>query len=209
MLHTASLLVALLLSGCADPAPSATPAGTAVAPPPASSSGTREPFALRSPEGTSPAASPAAMPAGADVDPRSLADSAFNDAMTAFETGQPTAAVLVPRAVTAYQSLPQLDSDGLFHLALLHVVGGDAKAARLTAEQILTQRPTHLLGLAVAGRAAKALGEDDAARGYAKRLLAAWDAEQGRMPEYVDHAVLLPKYREEALALVGGAAGSP
>ncbi|MFZ5481372.1 MAG: hypothetical protein ACOZNI_31720 [Myxococcota bacterium] len=152
------------------------------------------------PSFTLPSASSAAPVA---ADPRAAADQAFNDAMQAFETGQPTAGTAVPRAIAAYEAVGQLDTDGLFHLALLHLAAGDAKAARITSEQVLAQRPTHLLALASAGKAATQLGDAAAAKGYYERLDAAFDAEQGKVPEYAHHAVLLPIYREEAKKALG------
>lgn len=137
---------------------------------------------------------------------RAAADIAFNEAMTAFETGGPTASILVPSAIERYQRLLQLDSDGLFHLALLQAAAGDAKASRLTAEQILAQRGTHLLGLGIACRAASLQGDDIGGRAYAQRLVTAWGSEQGSLPEYLDHRVLLDRYHADALAMTAGSA---
>lgn len=144
----------------------------------------------------------AAPAAPAAVSGRAAADVAFNEAMTAFETGAPTASVLVPRAIESYQRLPQLDPDGLFHLALLQAAAGNAKAARLTAEQMLAQRGSHLLGLGVACRAAVLQGDDAGGRAYARRLVTAWESEQGGLPEYLDHRVLLDRYHADALAIL-------
>lgn len=205
MARIALAFVTLVLVGCdetATPSPTAPSSTAPSSTAPASSVAAAPPAFVLPPAMLSAPTGPAAP---AVSGPRALADAAFNDAMRAFETGQPTAAALVPRALTAYQSVGQLDTDGLFHLALLHLAAGDPKSARLTAEQILVQRPVHILALATAGRAATSMGDADAARAYYRRFLAAWDTEQGQMPEYVDHAALLQGYREEALTIVGGA----
>lgn len=150
-----------------------------------------------------PAAAPA-LPA-APADPRALADQAFNTAMQAHETGDvDTAAVALPRALAAYQALPELDADGHFHVAVLLLANAQPERALVEAELVLAGRPTHLLALGVATRAALAAGDPARARAYAARTVAAYEAEQGQVAEYEHHGAALPIYREEARRLVEG-----
>lgn len=178
----------LLLLACDSPPSTREPIGPAATPAPA-------------PAEAAVAPAPPATPAEPKP-PRAVADEAFNAAMRAYEGGSPEAATLVPRAIAAYGALPTVDSDGLFHLALLHLAAGDAAAARTTCEQGLARHPAHLLLLATAGKAAGKLGDAAGAQGYYQRLVAAWDQPREPLPEYEDHDRLLPIYQQEALGFL-------
>ncbi len=141
-------------------------------------------------------------------DPRTVADQLFNRAMTAHETGQADqAAVFLPEAIAAYRQLEPLDADGLFHLALLQLANGDPAAARTTADRIVIVAPNHLLGLAVAAEASEQSAPNDA-RALWQRYLDAYDAEQGRRPEYAHHQQLLPLLSERARNFIAAAPGT-
>ena len=190
-------------SSAPSPAPSSAPspaAAPAAAPLDLDVSGKRADLPwLQPPRG--PAASPA--PAAA-TDPRTRADQAFNVAMRAHETGDvATARLALPDALAAYAALPELDTDAGFHVAVLLVASGEPAQAVTTVEAVLASRPTHILALGVGQRAALAAGDTQAARGYAARLLAAYDAEQGQVAEYEHHSVALPIYRQQAADLLG------
>jgi uncharacterized membrane-anchored protein len=133
-------------------------------------------------------------------DPRTDADRLFNRVMAAAEEGrQEEVDQFMPMALQAYQMIPSLDHDGLFHLAILHETAGDFEMARATAEQILRDVPNHILGLGVAGSAAAAAGDRAAARDYFTRLVAGYGTEAGTLrPEYVDHQVMVEEYRRIA-----------
>jgi hypothetical protein len=136
-------------------------------------------------------------------DPRTAADLLFNDAMMASETGDPSAASLLPRAVAAWEALPDRDADGDFHLAVLQQASGQAQAAMATVDRGLKRAPSHLLLLGVGLRAARDPGGDPAkARVYARQLLDAWEGEQGTRAEYAHHDLLLPVFQAEAAAAV-------
>jgi tetratricopeptide (TPR) repeat protein len=147
---------------------------------------------------------PAGM-GGFTGDLRTDADRLFNRVMTAAEAGdQPEVEQFMPMAKQAYEMVPDLDDDGLFHLAILYETAGEFDSARATAERILEGSPDHILGLGVAGTSALAAGDTAVAEGYFRRLLDAYPRESGRLvPEYTHHQVMLEEYERQARAVVG------
>jgi hypothetical protein len=135
-------------------------------------------------------------PPALDGTPREQADRLFNRIMAAREQGDTaTARFFAPMGIQAYQAAEPLDDDGLYHLATIHNVAGDHAAARQAAERTLERNPNHLLALAAAAEAAQGVGDEAAARGYYGRLVDAYNSEIGRpLPEYQDHARILPEY---------------
>ncbi len=110
----------------------------------------------------------------------------------------------MPMAIQAYGMVEDLDDDGLFHLALLHLTNGSFDEAQQTASRILADDPDHLLGLAVAAQAAEELGNAQESQEYWGRYLDAYDTEAGKpLPEYVDHQPVLPDYRRMAREATG------
>lgn len=138
--------------------------------------------------------------------PREQADRLFNRVMQEREAGNTERATFfMPMAITAYEQAAPLDHDGLYHLSILQTAAGDYAGARSNAEQILGDAPNHLLGLAAAAEAAGAAGDMDDARGFWQRFLDAFDTEKDKpLQEYLDHARILPQYRQDALEVVGG-----
>jgi tetratricopeptide (TPR) repeat protein len=150
-----------------------------------------------------PAADPSAegAPPPLTGTPREQADRLFNRIMTEQAGGDTTQAkFFVPMALQAYDMAGELDGDGLYHLSLLHALGGDFPSARSTAEKILATSPTHLLALSAAGNAARDQGDQAAAKKYYQRFLAAYDTESTRtdIPEYRDHGRAFPDLKAEA-----------
>lgn len=143
-------------------------------------------------------------PPPAPATPRDEADALFNQVMMASETNdRETLTQVLPGALAAYRALGALDDDGAYHVALLELVGAKFAEARATSATLLAKNPKHLLALAVSMRAAAGDGDTAAARDFAKRLLEAYDSESLRaLPEYQDHARMLPNYRAEAQAVV-------
>jgi len=134
--------------------------------------------------------SPTRAPDISNLTPEEQADRLFNRVMTLFEQSD-TARVqfLAPMAVEAYQRLPGLTLDQRYHLGRIGAVTGVPQLARAEADTILQQRPTHLLGLVLAAQAARMRGDETAARGYDRRLLAALASEEkAGLPEYAQHA---------------------
>src|SRR5690606_12320876 len=161
------------------------------------------------PVAAGPAAEGPGMPGGAPPPPltgtpREQADRLFNRIMQASAAGDSAeVSFFLPMALAAYRQAGPLDADGLYHLSVLEIAAGDPAAARATAERILETEPDHLLGLAAAARAARDAGENAAARRYYGRLLEVYDAQRQRaLPEYGDHAAILPLYQEEARGFV-------
>lgn len=138
--------------------------------------------------------------------PREQADRLFNRIMTEYDEGDTTnARFFVPMGIQAYQQAEPLDADGLYHLALIHNVAGEFAAARTTAERILSTNPNHLLGLAAAAEAAERAGDRAAARAYQQRFIALYETEVARrLPEYQDHARILPEHLAAARRGTGG-----
>lgn len=98
----------------------------------------------------------------------------------------------LPMAVQAYEQVATsqpLVADQRYHLGLLHEVAGDAAAARAQADTILRDDPTHLLGLALAARAAGLRNDTAAQRSFHQRLVAAEAEEMAKTtrPEYAAH----------------------
>ena len=151
-----------------------------------------------------PAAQPPPPAAPAEPSsPREVADSLFNEAMMASEQNdQGTLGQVLPGAIAAYRSLPGLDDDGTYHLALLELAGGQLTEARASCGKLLSKNPNHLLALGVAIRVAMKANDAAAARDLGQTLLKAYDAESVRqLPEYRDHERMLPTYRAEAMAV--------
>jgi Double zinc ribbon len=132
--------------------------------------------------------------------PREAADRLFNRVMTAVSAGDTAQArQFQPMAVMAYGRVEELDSDGRYHLAALHLVGGDFAAARAEAERILSGNPAHLFGLFTAAQAAEGAGNTGEAAALYRRFVDAYTAESSKpLPEYRDHAQALPSMLGQA-----------
>jgi len=124
----------------------------------------------------------------------------FNRVMRSNSAGD-TADVtfFLPKALVIYEQLNPSDSDGLYHYALLHQVGGSHQAALAKAQEGLAQVPDYLLLLAVAAEASAALGDESGARELYGHFLDVYDTEMGLMrPGYEHHQAIFPAYREAA-----------
>ncbi len=132
--------------------------------------------------------------------PREQADRLFNRIMTALDSGdRQQAEFFLPMGIQAYQMAGELDADGLYHLSLLQSAAGKPEDALQTAKQILTTSPDHLLGLGSAAQAALAAGDSATAADYWRHFLRVYDTESKKgLQEYVDHANVLPTYRQQA-----------
>lgn len=162
--------------------------------------------------GPIPSGGPAAGNPGAvdleSMTPRQAADRLFNRVMQNVSSGDTAAAKqFLPMAVAAYDRARPLDSDGRYHLAVLHLVGGDLEAARAHSDTILSGNPNHLFGLFTGAQAAQGRGDRAAAVSLFRRFLAAFEAEKARKDviEYADHSQALPAMKEEAERATQGA----
>ena len=151
-------------------------------------------------------AGPVAGPAGIDLSsmtPREAADRLFNRVMTAVAADDSTeASTFLPMAIAAFELAEPLDTDGKFHVVLLRLTGQFNAEALEGAEEILSEQPNHLLGLAIAGDASLALGDSASARRYYGRWLDAYESETAKdLLEYRDHAQMFPEMQVTAEAL--------
>ncbi len=135
--------------------------------------------------------------------PREAADRLFERVMTAASADNSTEVVqFLPMAIAAYGLVETLDADGRFHLALLHLTGQFNTEALEGAEEILSEQPNHLFGLATAGDASLALGDSASAREYYRRWSDAYETEMAKnLAEYQDHPGVFPEMQATAEAL--------
>jgi hypothetical protein len=124
------------------------------------------------------------------LSPQERADRLFNRVMTLSAEGKGDSVLFfAPMAISAYQMLSPMNADQRYDLGRIAEVAGAVPLARAQADTILSQNPTHLLGLILASRVAnlEQRGPDRAA--YSSRLLAAYQAESTKkLPEYERHA---------------------
>lgn len=123
------------------------------------------------------------------MSPDERADRLFNRVMRLSSEGKAdSAAFFGPMALGALEALAPLNAHRRYDMGLVALVSGDVSRATAQGDTILAQRPTHLLGLALAARAADARGDATASRNFRRRLLAAESAERASaLPEYADH----------------------
>jgi tetratricopeptide (TPR) repeat protein len=137
----------------------------------------------------------------ASANPRLAADQLFNQALTAYESGDSAAArQFIPMALSAYRGLAGLDLDGRYHVALLELAASQPRAALAQADTMLAQVPNHLFGLLVAASAHDQLGQPDRAADYYQLFLDAYtpDVAASRQ-EYLDHGRVLPARQQAAI----------
>jgi hypothetical protein len=133
-----------------------------------------------------------AGPAPPDISamsPAERADRLFDRVMRLHEQGKDDSVqFFAPMVLAAFQAIPDPTLDQRYDLGRVGEAVGLNDLAKAEADTILSQDPTHLLGLALAARAATAAKQPDAAHGYYKRLLAAEPAERKKkLPEYARH----------------------
>ncbi len=164
-------------------------------------------FRLGSDKGTPTATASAPMGAasGAPPDissmsPEERADRLFNRVMTYASNGKADSArFFAPMAMSAFEALAPLGAHGRYDLGLIALVAGDAGKAAAQSDSILEERPTHLLGLSLAARAADARGDPAAAKRFRARLVAAEKSERAAgLQEYSDHDADLKVALDEA-----------
>lgn len=113
----------------------------------------------------------------------------YNRVMSAHERGRADSVQLfAPMAIAAYQQIDNLDLDGRYDLGRIAAVSGNEAIARAEADTILAKQPTHLLGLILAGNAARIRKDAAAERSYYDKFVAAAPAERAKqLPEYITH----------------------
>ncbi len=137
------------------------------------------------------------------MNPREAADRLFNRVMIADESGDTAQAMqFAPMALQAYQRVDPPDADIHYHMGLISLVLGNLDEARQQIEKVKRDSAEHLLGLALAMRVAKRVGDDKAASDILARFAAAYDAEIGRgKPEYEAHRNTIERLHASATGL--------
>jgi hypothetical protein len=141
-----------------------------------------------------PTAAPMASGAGPAPDisamsPQERADRLFYRVMTYSSEGlADSATFFAPMALGALEAISPRTIHHRYDMGLIGLVTGDGALAAAQADTILRESPTHLLGLALAARAADAKRDTVARDDFERRLLAAERAELAKnLPEYLDH----------------------
>jgi hypothetical protein len=139
--------------------------------------------------GGAPAGEATRAPDISSLSPRERADRLYDRVMRLSSEGKTDSVQFFsPMALSVYQSLGPLDADLRYDFGRVAEVSGAAAIARAQADTILAADSTHLLGLVLGIRAAQLRGDSAAARGFARRLLAAEPSESAkRLPEYQRH----------------------
>jgi len=140
------------------------------------------------------ASAPATAAAGQPPDisnltPAEAAIKLYNRVMGQHERGKADSVQLfAPMAIAAYQQLGALDLDQRYDVGRIAAVSGDESLARAEADTILAKHPNHLLGLILAGNAARLRKDSAAEKNFHDKFLAAAAAERAKqLPEYVTH----------------------
>jgi tetratricopeptide (TPR) repeat protein len=128
----------------------------------------------------------------------------FNRVMTSSSNGDAAdVEFFQPKAIVIYEQIAPQNPDGLYHFALIHLVGEEFTEALAKAEQGLADVPDYILLLGSAAEAAIGLGDNEAAQGYYTHLLEVYDAEMGMTRDgYDHHQAMFPTYREAAQAFL-------
>ncbi len=141
-----------------------------------------------------PAALPVMGSAGAAPDissmsPQERADRLFFRVMDYSSRGIPDSAnFFAPMALGALEAVEPRTPHLRYDMGLIGLVTGDGALAAAQADSILQAAPAHLLGLALAARAADAMRDTIARNRFEQRLLAAEASERAKgLEEYTDH----------------------
>jgi hypothetical protein len=108
-----------------------------------------------------------------------------------------------PKALIIYEQINPSDPDGLYHFALIHMVGEDYEGALAKAQEGLAEEADYLLLLGVSAEASIGLGDTDGAREFYSHLLEVYDTEIGvDRVGYDHHQPMFSAYREAAQAFL-------
>jgi zinc-ribbon domain len=132
---------------------------------------------------------PGRAPDISSMSPEERADRLFQRIMMYVSDGKTDSVqFFAPMAIQSMMALSPLDAHRRYDLGLLGLVTGDGLMARAQADSILSQQPSHLLGLVLAMRTAGMQRDTLARRGYAEKLLLVARSERAKnLTEYVDH----------------------
>lgn len=121
--------------------------------------------------------------------PADAAARLYDRVMSLHERGQADSVQLfAPMALQAFEMIGDLDLDQRYDAGRVAAVAGNEPVARAEADTILARHPNHLLGLILAGNAARLRKDTDAERRIHDQLVAAAPAERAKqLPEYTTH----------------------
>jgi hypothetical protein len=136
-----------------------------------------------------PAGAPGQPPDLSSMTPEDAAARLYDRVMSLHERGRADSVQLfAPMAMQAYEMLGKLNLDQRYDLGRIAAVAGDSTTARAQADTILAQHPNHLLGLILAGNAARMRNDVGAERRFHDQLVAAAPAERAKqLAEYTTH----------------------
>ena len=139
--------------------------------------------------GSAPASATGQPPDISNLTPAEAAVRLYNRVMGQHERGRADSVQLfAPMAIAAYQQLGALDLDQRYDVGRIAAVSGDETLARAEADTILAKNPNHLLGLILAGNAARIRKDTAAERTYRDKFLAVAATERAKqLPEYITH----------------------
>ena len=130
-----------------------------------------------------------------NLSPTEIANRLFDRIMRLNDQGKAdSVAFFAPMAVQAYQMVEQeqghpLDADQHFDVGRIGEVAGALQIAKAEADTILQEHPDHLLGLLLAGQAAKLSGNTSAYNTYKAKFESVKTRELAKkLPEYKRHA---------------------
>jgi len=134
--------------------------------------------------GAAPFANGAASPAGArapniaNLSPSERAARLYNRIMEYSEAGKAdSVSFFAPMAMASHEMLTAPSADERYHYGRIAEVTGNPAIAKAQADSILKERPTNLLGLLLAARAARLTGDKNAERSYGMLLVRTADKE--------------------------------
>jgi hypothetical protein len=139
--------------------------------------------------GPPPAAATGQPPDLSTMTPEDAAARLYDRVMSLHERGRADSVQLfAPMAMQAYEMLGKLNLDQRYDLGRIAAVAGDSATARAQADTILAQNPNHLLGLILAGNAARMRHDVAAEQSFHDKLVAAATTERAKqLPEYTTH----------------------
>ena len=152
------------------------------------------------PSAASAASATSAPPDLSQLSPRERFDRLFNRVMAAAEAGDSVEVrQFLPMAQMAYRQLDAVDADARYHMALLHLQGGEGPAALAQADSIVTRAPSHLFAVLIREADAVRRGDSAGARAAREAFLAAYAGEIAlERPEYAEHRTALERFRGES-----------
>ena len=159
----------------------------------------------RVPSGDASAEGAVRGPDISQLSPQERADRLFNRVMLLAGEGKTDSVLFfAPMAINAYQMLSPMNADQRYDMGRIAEVAGALPLAQAQADSILSESPTHLLGLVLAARIA-ALNKDETNRkALNARIVSAYQAESAkRLPEYERHAADISSALDEARRSAG------